>query len=1252
MYGFARNAVVVASAGTGKTHALVGMLVHTLLGETELGAVSPSRVVATTFSRRAAREIRARLALALDALGEAPESSPYWPVLQDTRSARGLAPRSVESVAQGARAASRGASEVFVGTLHGFALSLLGNFSLEVGRPGGIVVVDEADFRARVGRAIARAVEARAAEDGPSVRALVGLAGGIDALVSRLAHTFASFEELGLRVRDLALAPDDARVLERRWLDLAARVRGAAHLPRYEAAARAFATLDDRVSFDAAREVLAQLAAVRSLKNDPDEVALGEFFEGLRGNSKSGKLEAVFAAYQAREQFALAGRQLLALLGACERELDAAREAADGLSFGELLAALERLLASDPQVAEEIGARYDVLLVDEFQDTSRLQKRLLELLWASPPGEGVAGVRPTGLFVVGDRKQSIYGFRGADVSVFAELCVGLAGEPAREKLRVDEGAVYTPAEPRADFFPLRTNRRSSPELLSFINAFSARVFEDAVDKRELFELEYSPDIEDLLAPSTPPAPSPLDAQPPAVWLRPPLPKRGSTTRRDDARVVTRVIQELTSGRRPSALPAGASPRYKDCAVLALTNDMLDEQAYALAEVNVPYVLAGKSFYKAREVLDLAALLALLLDPNDALAALTVLRGPLAAVSDETLVGMTERGKGLRRVDGALLEGTRAALIHEGERPRVAQVVEVVERLGRLLPRVGAGSALREAVRTLRLEEILSSLPRGRSKVLNVRKFLSMADEADDPRALVARVLTRAGGTDDEGEAAAFSEEDDAVRLLTVHASKGLDFKVVFVPQMGALVDASRAGGGSFGIERTARGVYVAPRLAHPRGLVLDSPAYERTRAMGQRRDRAERRRLLYVAMTRASHMLFPVGARRAPKKTLGDAHATCGAATLEDLVIGPAAATFAVEDVELPSREGATVSPLASLARRSPRSPSSPRASPGPAGSARSRSRLRRSKTFTCARGGSSSCICWGYPSTPTSLGGRRAPPPAKGCPSGCPPRERRPTPPRASTLSPKARECTECSSGSISRSSASRGLWRASPRGSCARACPSIILGTRPSPGGSRASSRDRGSPSASRAARRCTASTPSPYTCLSGAGAPRCFAGAWTSWSPARAGSASSSRSSTTSALEVPLFSRTSCSSSSTRSPRVASSPRRSSCAPAWCSSAVSPVSPCGCPRPSAAPSKRASPTRCLRSPRLDGLACSRGRACRAARPSRVATWGDATRSAPRSPDPSLAGRRLRGRHGAWRWKGHGGKPLPRDHHVVEEG
>lgn len=905
MYRFARNAVVVASAGTGKTHALVGMLVHVLLGETELGDLAPSRIVATTFSRRAAREIRARLARELERLGDDPASSVYWPLLQQTRLARGLSPRSVESVSQGARDASRVASDVFVGTLHGFALSLLNAFSLEVGWPGGIVVADEAEVRARASRAIARALEARAAEDGPGVQALVGLAGGIDALVSRLRGTFASFEELGLRVANLALAPDDARIIERRWLDLVVLVRGAAHLPRYEAAARAFAALDDHTPFDTAREVLTQLGAVkRSSKAEGAELALQAFVEGLRGGPKAAKLELLFASYEARERFAVAGRALLVLLTACEHELDAARQEAEGLGFGEILATLERLLAEHPQVADEIGARYDALLVDEFQDTSRLQKRLVELLWAPRPTErvvepGVAAMRPRGLFVVGDRKQSIYGFRGADVSVFAELCVGLAGEPAREKLRVDEGALYSPSEPSADFYPLRTNRRSSPSLLTFINGFSAQVFADAGEKRELFELEYSPDIEDLLPPDTLPVASSGEAPAACVWLRPPVPERGGTTRRNDALVVTRVIQDLASGRRPSALPQGAPPRYKDCAVLALTNDMLDEQAYALAEANVPYVLAGKSFYKAREVLDLASLLALLLDPSDRLAALAVLRGPLAAVSDESLVGMTERGRGLRRVDGALLDGPRAALLGEAERPRIAGVVAVVEQLGRLLPRIGAGAALREAVRVLRLEEVLAALPRGRGKVLNVRKFLSMADEAGDPRALVARVLTRAGGTDDEGEAATFSEEDDAVRLLTVHASKGLDFKVVFVPQMGALVDTSRMGGGAYGVERAARGVHLATRLTHPRGLLLDSPAYERARAMGLRRERAERRRLLYVAMTRASHMLFPVGVRRRPKKASGDAHSTCGAATLEALAEGASAATFAVEDVAL-----------------------------------------------------------------------------------------------------------------------------------------------------------------------------------------------------------------------------------------------------------------------------------------------------------------------------------------------------------------
>ena len=114
--------------------------------------------------------------------------------------------------------------------------------------------------------------------------------------------------------------------------------------------------------------------------------------------------------------------------------------------------------------------------MDEFQDTSRLQRDLVSLLWARDE-ERKEGRVPTfqalrghGLFVVGDRKQSIYGFRGADVGVFAELCVALAGEAARTGLGIPPGVTWEPEVPTADFVSLRHNRRGVPPLLAFANA--------------------------------------------------------------------------------------------------------------------------------------------------------------------------------------------------------------------------------------------------------------------------------------------------------------------------------------------------------------------------------------------------------------------------------------------------------------------------------------------------------------------------------------------------------------------------------------------------------------------------------------------------------------------------------------------------------------------------------------------------------------------------------------------------------------
>src|SRR5580692_2343940 len=167
------------------------------------------------------------------------------------------------------------------------------------------------------------------------------------------------------------------------------------------------------------------------------------------------------------------------LLVDAEHHLRASRAKDSVLSYGDVLRTARDMLASGPAVARDLSSTLDAFLIDEFQDTSRTQREIVELMWQDSASESsavsgdlprVARVRRRGLLIVGDRKQSIYGFRGADVGSFAELCIGLAGQPAREALRIAPGRVWEPEEPIADFVALRHNRRSAPSVLTFVNA--------------------------------------------------------------------------------------------------------------------------------------------------------------------------------------------------------------------------------------------------------------------------------------------------------------------------------------------------------------------------------------------------------------------------------------------------------------------------------------------------------------------------------------------------------------------------------------------------------------------------------------------------------------------------------------------------------------------------------------------------------------------------------------------------------------
>ncbi len=906
LYALPRNLVLAASAGTGKTHALVGVVVHLLVTDrSPRGPLDPSRVVATTFSRKAAAEIRTRVTRELERLATAPATSTY---IISLRRAGLLAvePLSDDDIRVRARKALARLPAARFATLHSFATGIVRAHAVELGLGPGFELATEADARARGGDAVARALEARLGTAEVGVRALAEAAGGVDRLVTQLRRILVQLEEDGRAARDLAIPTGDAESIERGLSQLVDHARSLQSSPKYEAAARDLVAAWQRADEPAIEAAATALCGIPALgKKTPEIEAFAVFRKTLAGERNDEKGRRLARAFRMRHRFVEHARLVRDVLSAAEAEIERDGRARAAIGFGEVLRAARELLRDRPDVANEVGGNIDALLVDEFQDTSRVQRDLLQLLWARsdtreagrvPP---LAAVRDGGLLVVGDRKQSIYGFRGADVGVFAELAVGLAGTPAREALGIPAGVTWEPREPLADFCALRHNRRSVAEVLAFANVFSARRFRPGDPPLELFEIDYVPATEDLLVPPERAAASdPSAFVPRTTWLRI-QPKGPTSTRLDEALVIAQRIQRIVSDGTVSVGPEARRASFRDIAVLATSNGMLDATAFALAQSDIPYVVAGKSFFRTREVRDLAAMLALVLDPTDRLAMLEVLRGPWTGVHDETLLGLTRSGEGLVLPHqwGA---PAIPSLVRDEDRPGLADTAMLIADLTRCAARLGPGAILREAVRALALDEVLAALPRGAQRVANVRKLLAIADRHTDARAFRKWLDDASDQEVAESEAATFSEGDDAVRLLTVHASKGLDFPIVFVPEIGAALPRSDKGAARIALGAGDEPNVLAVRTADEMGMVLEPPSFACAHALTRRRERAERQRLAYVAITRAADAMFLVGGRT--KEGTGDLGASTLAA-IEEIAADDDAcrmAALAVEDVEVP----------------------------------------------------------------------------------------------------------------------------------------------------------------------------------------------------------------------------------------------------------------------------------------------------------------------------------------------------------------
>ncbi|MGH7281104.1 MAG: UvrD-helicase domain-containing protein, partial [Polyangiaceae bacterium] len=641
--------------------------------------------------------------------------------------------------------------------------------ALDIGIAPGFDLLDESETRARTEASILAVLADAATTEGDAVGDLVQVAGGVREAAAQLGRAVSRLDEDGRSPAELAIDEAEASGIDATFQDLTRHACALGGEPRFVEASATIANAAknkaDRASLVSA--VVALCEEKRKTKSDSDAArAFFDFRDAFIKSSGGTSRESAVRFMQTwamRDRFAARSAAYRRLVVRADERARRDRLDAGVLAFADVLRMMRDALLARPDVAARVGGKIDALLVDEFQDTSRVQRDIVALLWEKSPEKRAPGRLPTladargsGLLVVGDRKQSIYGFRGASVAVFAESCVLLAGESAREALGIDAAAVRVPPEPTADFVPLRHNRRALPVLLDFANAFSAARL--AGSGSDLDEVRYVPATEDLLVPSEKIGQNAI-VEPRIFWLRPPT-ERGTSNRLDEAFVVSARITEILDTGSPH-VASDRAPSPRDIAVLSMTNEMLDAVAFALAARGIPYVVAGRGFFSAREVKDVVAFLRVLLGSEDTIALAEILRGPWCGVADTSLLALADGPRGLHSIEAAR-ERASDARVSGVDRERIHFIADLVSRLREDVDRVATGEVLAQAIAAAVLEETLVQLPRGEQRVANVRKLVDMARAFEgSARHLATRWADAVEQASSETEAATFSDEDDA-----------------------------------------------------------------------------------------------------------------------------------------------------------------------------------------------------------------------------------------------------------------------------------------------------------------------------------------------------------------------------------------------------------------------------------------------------------------------------------------------------------
>ncbi len=813
--------LVSAGAGSGKTRVLTERYFRLLEGD----KLTTDQILTLTFTRKAAQEMRERIARRLEADGRIAE--------------RRKLPRAP------------------IGTLHAFCERLLREHAMRAGVDPNFTLLDDAETQTLQEESLDQVFNDLWESNDPFEKMELGrllLDYRQDDLRAGLLNIYRNARTRGLEIAsitpDTVISPVIAAMNAKKSIEDYLALSGT---PNWEAKKR---------------EMAVALASLESLFNtSAEEISWDEYsrasqalsaFTGTGGPKDTAKerrdaLKIAYGEWLAAMLSVLATGYLTAFTVLLQRFADIfnyAKEEQGLLDFEDLLLLTRKLLQTDDDTRTYLQGKYRQVMVDEFQDTNPLQFDIVRAL------SGVGN-----LFVVGDVKQAIYGFIGSDISVFLGHEQNVLKQPDDKALRV----------------AMHTNYRSRPEVLEPINAIFSSIWREqalgegfhyeALDAGAAFNTKDEPAVE-------------------LAWFAAEDKESAEMMREREAAWIARRILQITGriGAQPLQLTGRAeeqgeltavSTDYRDVIMLFRSASNIDIYERALRETGIPYyTVRGKGYYQSREVQDLLALLRVLDNTSDDSTMAEVLRSPLVGVSAETLYWLsrdwtewelgcaypqdTPQGRPFGRLWEHIIRVNELPAIEAGDARALVKFQALVCELQSAQSAGQPLDLLDIILARTRYGEVLLAGEGGEQRYANVQKLRDIAANFQsrgifDLSAFQSYLTQISTVSPREASAPLDVEGSNVVRLMTVHAAKGLEASVVF------LADAGRAKRNCTDVFLLTHDGKVTAKIPTPDDEMKSPAHYDEEFKRRTELEKREEERLLYVAMTRAKEQLIISG---------------------------------------------------------------------------------------------------------------------------------------------------------------------------------------------------------------------------------------------------------------------------------------------------------------------------------------------------------------------------------------------------------